>query len=147
MKNRVISIIASFLCSILWVAIPFIEEYFAPSGANDSWQRGLVITPFVIIPAMYIIHFICKKTIAVGCVSFLPFVVRSSFYGVLLLLSIGFPLFIVSLIFGLTTIANLLVISGYLLIVVYLTFLPPISLWWLIVLNAHNQSSNKDTVI
>lgn len=146
MINRIVSSFATLICSITWVAtliaLPFIEEYLFPSGSNDSWQRGLVVTPFLIAPALVVIYFICKRAVTAGHVSFIAFVSKSSFYGLLLFLSLGFPAFIISLVIGITSIANLLAVSGCLLLIAYLTQLPSLSLWWLIVLSTHNKARN-----
>ena len=65
MNNRMLLGSASLVCSATWVAILiallFVEEYFFPSKANSSWQRGFVLTPFVIVPALVVIYFVCKK--------------------------------------------------------------------------------------
>jgi hypothetical protein len=150
MNNRILSIFATLICSVTWVAtliaLPFAEEYFSPSGSNDSWQRGLVVTPFVIAPVLVVFHFVCKKAVAAGHVSFYSFVFNSSLYGLLLFLSLGLPVFVVSLVIGLISIVNLFVVSCYLMVAAYLTLLPSLSLWWLIVLSTHKQSSKKGAV-
>lgn len=147
MNNKVASGIATLSCSIFWVAIlvalPFVEEYFDPSGSSSSWQGGLVVTPFMVVPALLAFHFICVKSTKAGYVTFVQFVVKASLNGFLLLLSLGLPALILSFIIDLTITANLLAVSGYLLLITYLTLLPPLSLWWLIALRNHDQSSKK----
>ncbi len=147
MVNRITSSIATLACSVLWVvilvALPFIEEYFNPPGPNDSWQRGLIITPFIIVPALVVFYHITKKTINSGHVSFLRFIGLTSFYGILVLLSFGLPTFIIALIIKAMPLAALITVSSYIVAVIYLTQLLPLSIWWLIALRSHNPSRQR----
>ena len=148
MINRVTSSIATLVCSLVWlsilVALPLIEENFEPSGTNDSWQRGLVVAPFVFVMALVVVYHITKKPIQSGYVSFLNFITVSSFYGLLVFMSFGLPAFIILAVFKIVPITMLLTASLYFTVIFIFTQLPPLAIWWLIALRTHTRYSQQE---
>ena len=136
MKKRITSGIATVICSVMWVAtvtaIPFVEEYFAPSGPNDSWQRGVIYTPILLFPALFVFHFITRKVTQAGYVTYLAFIGKSSIYGYLIFISFAAPVFIAALVIEMMPVHILISISAYMGALAYLIQLPSLSVWWLI---------------
>lgn len=148
MDSCVKSHIANITCSIFWVgiivALPFLEEYLFPSVAGSSWQRGMVVTPFIIIPVVAAFYIITKKVIAKNHVAYLPFIKASIFQFLLLLLSFAVPIALVMLFIKMTPLLNLFYSILYFSVLYVITLLLPLSLWWLVVLGTHNKSFKQD---
>lgn len=136
MKSKIAPVFATVMCTTIWVitiiALPFIEDYFYPSNSNSSWQRGIILTPLAILPALIIFHFITTKAIQAGSNSYLYFLGKSSLYGFGIFLSFSAPTFIVTLLIGTLPLSTLLWISVYASLIMYFSQLVPLSIWWLI---------------
>ncbi len=123
---------ASLLWTLTILVLPFIEESIYPSGADDSWQRGIVFIPILFIPATIVFSLVTKYAMKRGNYSYLSFLLSSSFLGILVFIGFGTPAFVVSAYIQLLPPFELILVSSYLCAILYITLLIPLSLWWLI---------------
>ncbi len=129
--------LASVLAGLLWVAIigalPFIEEMIYPAqDTNDSWQRGLVLLPILLLISAPLLYFISTMVVEKGWIKLSSFILASSISAGIIGATVIIPSVLVMAYAGMTSVAESFQIALYGLILISLTALPPAMLWWLL---------------
>ena len=142
-------IIASITSAALWtgilIALPFLEESLEKyPSSNDSWQRGMVLIPFVFLLAIFAAHAISKWAVSRGYTSYLNFTLRSSLMSSIVCALALIPFCVVASVVGMIEWSEGLLIGAYGIASVFMACIPAASIWWIIGITAHNNAPQSD---